>query len=111
MGSGLLTLSTGATLRSNSTTARTIFNNVSLSGGITLGDATNNGLLTFDSTGLTIPSTVTLTADTTLTLASAVTINNVIGGAFALAKSGPGTLTLAGANTLSGGLTFNSGTL
>jgi fibronectin-binding autotransporter adhesin len=112
VGTGTLALN-GGTLRSNNTTARTLQNNLSLSGSITLGDATNNGLLTFDSTGLTTPSTVTLTGNTTLTLNSVVTINNAISGAFTLTKAGTATLTLGGsvANTYSGLTTVNVGEL
>ena len=42
VGTGTLTLADLVTLRSSGTTARTIQNNLSLSGSITLGDATNN---------------------------------------------------------------------
>jgi fibronectin-binding autotransporter adhesin len=105
VGTGTLTLSDGSTLRSNNTTARTLTNSLSLSGSIILGDATNNGALTFNT------GSGTLTGNTTLNTASAVTINEVISGNFSLTKSGASTLTLGGANLFTGGMFLNAGTL
>lgn len=115
LGTGLLTLGDGVTLRSSGTTARTIQNDLSLSGNITLGDTTNTGALTFNSTAgantLTTAATTTLTGNTTLTTLSAVTITDVISGGFSLTKAGASTLTLGGANLFTGGVTINAGTL
>jgi autotransporter-associated beta strand protein len=115
VGKGTLTFSDGVTLRSNGATARTIQNNLSLSGNITLGDATNTGALTFNSTDgtntLTTAATATLTGNTMLTTPSAVTIADVISGNFTLTKAGASTLTLSGANTYSGNTTISAGTL
>jgi autotransporter-associated beta strand protein len=115
VGKGTLTFSDGVTLRSNGATARTIQNNLSLSGNITLGDATNTGALTFNSTDgtntLTTAATATLTGNTMLTTPSAVTIADVISGNFTLTKAGASTLTLSGANTYTGLTTVSAGTL
>lgn len=115
VGVGTLTIGDGTTFAANSTTARAIQNSLSLSGSITLGDATNTGALTFSSTDgtntLTTAATATLTAATTLTLNSAVTINDVISGAaINLEKTGLGSLSLGAANTFSGTFTASGGT-
>ena len=58
------------------------------------------------------PSAVTMNAGRTVTVnAGNLTVSGPIGGAFKLTKGGVGTLTLAGANTFSGGVTLNAGTL
>jgi autotransporter-associated beta strand protein len=116
VGTGLLTLSSGTTLRSDSSTNRTIQNSLSLSGSITLGaTSTQTGTVTFNSTDgthtLSTAATVTLTGDTTLTTLSSVNIADVISGSFNLTKAGASTLTLSGANTYSGTTTVNAGTL
>jgi fibronectin-binding autotransporter adhesin len=114
-GTGTLTLN-GGTFRSTATTGaggdRTINNNLSLSGSITLGDGTNTGVLTFDNTGLTTKSAA-LAADTTLTTSSAVIIADALSGDFNLTKAGGSTLTLNGNNTFGSGKTFtlSAGTL
>ena len=63
-------------------------------------------------------STITPTNGTTLTANATVgvtqsggslTLNNAIGGNFGITKVGAGTLTLAGNNTFTGGLTINAG--
>jgi autotransporter-associated beta strand protein len=110
VGTGTLTLSDGATVRSTGAggvNGRTLQNAISLSGNITLGNAVNNGTLTFDGTSL--GHGVTLTGDTTLTTASSVVIADVISGAFRLTEEGGSSLTLSGANTYSGGTFINAG--
>jgi autotransporter-associated beta strand protein len=55
-----------------------------------------------------------LTGNRILTIAGATTISSVIGdggGGFSLAKAGTANLTLSGANTFSGGLIVNAGTV
>ncbi|MDD5085863.1 MAG: autotransporter-associated beta strand repeat-containing protein, partial [Candidatus Omnitrophica bacterium] len=55
---------------------------------------------------------VTLGANRTVTISgSNLTVGGIIGGAFRLTKAGAGQLTLTGANTFSGGMTLNAGTL
>lgn len=115
VGLGTLTLNDGSTLRAAGTSNRAIQNNLSMSGGITLGDATKNGVLTFNSTQgtntLSTSAAVTLTGNTTLTTLSEVRITDAISGNFSLSKSGADVLRLDGANTFSGGTLINAGTL
>ena len=57
---------------------------------------------------------VTLGNNATITTNSAtngLTVSGIIGGAFSLTKSGIGALSLTGANTYSGGITINAGTV
>ena len=56
-------------------------------------------------------SGITLGADTTLTVAGALTLAGPVSGPGGLAVSGGGTLTLAGSNTYAGPTTLNSGTV
>ena len=100
-GTGTLSLN-GGSITSNATTNRTISNAVSVGGDVTIGDATNNGTLTFN--GVTA-----LTGNRAITTASDAVFSNTVSGAFSLAKSGTGTLTLSGTNTYSGGTTLNAG--
>lgn len=113
VGKGTLTLSNGSLIRSASTTARTLENNLSLSGSVTLGDATNSGSLTFDSAGLNTPATIALAANTSSSVLSAATFGNAITGGFTFTKLGAGTLSFTGsvANTYSGLTTVSNGTL
>ena len=113
LGKGTLTLNDGATIRSSAATTsgdRSIANNLSFNGVVTLGDTSNTGVLTFDNSALTTKSAA-LTADTTLKTLSAVTIVDVISGNFKLTKDGASTLTLSGINSYGGGTTITSGTL
>jgi autotransporter-associated beta strand protein len=108
-GTGTLQLQAG-TLRSTAPTVsggdRTFANAVNFTGNITLGDATNNGVLTFDGTG-------NLTGARTLTLNSSVAYAGNLTGAAGnhLTKAGTGTLTLAGNNTFAGATLVTAGTL
>ncbi|MFD0895462.1 autotransporter-associated beta strand repeat-containing protein [Luteolibacter ambystomatis] len=87
-GSGTLTQN-GATLMSSNTTARTFANPYVVGGNITLGDATNNGKLTF--TGTTGFGTGTRTVTTASEAELSGTLSN--GG---LTHAGAGKLTLSG---------------
>lgn len=93
---------------SDGTTARSIVNPTAITGtsNITLGDATNNGKLTFSNTfdlG---------TAVRPLAVASEVEISGAIGGTGGgITKSGAGTLTLSGNNSYTGLTTLSGGRL
>ncbi|MEI6493349.1 MAG: autotransporter-associated beta strand repeat-containing protein [Verrucomicrobiota bacterium] len=95
------------TVSSDSTTARTLANNISF-GALAqsnFGDATNNGALTFN-------GTVALNNSTTLNVLSATTFNGVVSGTnLVMAAASTSTLTLAGNNTYTGTTTINGGTL
>ena len=107
---GTLTLN-GGTLVSNGTAARNLTDKydlgITIGGDVTLGDATNNGLLTFSN------NTDLGAATRTLTVNSAVThTGNIFGSSgTGLIKTGPGILTLSGSNTYSGNTTISNGIL
>ena len=95
------------TVSSDSTTARTLANNISFgtSAQSFFGNATNNGALTFN-------GTVALNNSTTLTVLSPVAFNGVVSGTnFIMGSSSTSTLTFAGSNTYTGTTTINGGTL
>jgi autotransporter-associated beta strand protein len=103
LGTGAVALN-GGTLSSDSSTAHTLANNLTVGGDVTLGDATNTG-------ALTLSGTVGLGGATrTLTVASAVTLTGAVSNG-GLTKAGSGTLTLSAAATHAGGTTVNAGTL
>ncbi|OAF11482.1 hypothetical protein AXW67_21850 [Bradyrhizobium neotropicale] len=64
----------------------------------------------YQMTGGTLASSATVSASTEFD-AQAGTVNGVLAGAGALVKSTSGTVTLAGANSYTGGTTINAGTL
>ncbi len=103
VGKGTLALN-GGSLSSNGTTARTILNAVTLGGNVTLGDASNNGKLTFSATADLGGGTRTLTA------ASDVQLDGIVSNG-GLTKAGAGTLTLTAANTYTGATNISGGTL
>lgn len=83
-------------------------------GTVTLGTSITANALTFNTNGYTLNgSTLTLAGTTpTITVSTGTTtINSVIAGTAGLTKSGASSLTLSGANTFSGGITLNAGTL
>ena len=98
----------GGTLSSDSATARAFLSNaVSLDGNVTLGNTTNNGVLSFG-------GTATLTGNRELTIASDVTFASSLGqsaSGYGLTKAGAGTLTLSGTTTYTGNTTVNQGVL
>ena len=70
------------------------------------------GGITASIAGSSIACPVALGANQTWTsTVNDLAVSGVVSGAFALTKAGSGTLTLAGANTFSGGLTLSAGTL
>ncbi len=103
-GSGVFTLN-GGTFDNTTGGAMTVANNNPQAWG---GSFTFTGSNSVDlGTG-----PVTLTASSAVNVgASTLSVGGAIDGAFGFAKSGPGTLTLSGASTFTGGLTQNAGTL
>ena len=103
LGLGTLAL-TGGTLCSADSTAYSIGNPLSISGSFGLGDAANNGALTFN-------GNVDLTGGVrSLAINSPVTMAGVISNG-GLSKSGSGMLTLNGSNTYTGVTTISQGAL
>ena len=100
LGTGTLALN-GGTLAMADATDRTLSNNVTLGGSVTLGAA---------GTGkLTLAGTVALGgSNRTLTLANDARLSGVVSNG-ALTKAGNGVLTLAASNTYTGGTTIVSG--
>jgi autotransporter-associated beta strand protein len=104
---GRLVLNGGTLSGNNSTTARSITNDFTVGGDVTLGHATDSAMLTLLGAG-------TLTGSRAVTVDSAVVLSGAIGdggGVYSLTKTGSGLLTLAGANTYSGGTTVEAGAL
>ena len=104
--SGLLTIN-GGTIKSDSATAHTVSVPVSLAADVTLGDAVNTGTLTFSGAWTVAAARQITVSDSAVSAA----ISGVISGAGSLTKAGPGTLDLTAANTFTGGVTHNAGTL
>jgi len=103
IGTGTLALN-GGTLSSGNVSSRTLLNAVTVGGNVTLGDASNNGKLTF-SAGVDLGGSTR-----TLTTASAVNFDGLVSNG-GINKAGAGNLTLGGANTYTGTTTINEGTL
>ena len=103
LGAGPLAL-TGGTLCSADATGYSIGNPLSISGSAGLGDAVNNGALTF-SGDVDLSGSVR-----TLSVNSPVTMTGVISNG-GLTKSGAGVLTLTGSNTYTGVTTISQGML
>ena len=112
-GSGALAL-TGANSYTGGTTVSegklSVGNNSSLgTGSLTMG---NNTTLATGVEGLTVGNAVTLGGATTvMSFQNNFTLSGEISGVGSLTKGGSGTLTLAGANSYSGGTTVAEGTL
>lgn len=114
MGSGGSLTINGGTIRSNSTNARDLTGKyanggIFVGGDFTLGDATNNGALTFTNSMALGAATRTITVNSGVTFGGV----GVISGAanVGLTKAGTGTLTLNGTNTYDGVVTINAGAL
>ncbi len=107
IGSGTLTIG-GGTIDNTSGGAITLSNNnaVTISGSFTF---TGSNALNLGTGGVLLAGNKTIAAN-----ASTLTLGGVVsdgGNGFSLSKAGGGTLTLNGANTLSGGVTTSNGTL
>src|SRR5262249_50438777 len=105
-GTGRLTIN-GGKLMSDSATARAISVPVTLAGDVTLGDSVNTGVLTNSGAWTVSGGPRQITVDSGL---SAV-ISGALGGTGRLTKAGNGTLDLTAANTVTGGINHNAGTL
>lgn len=107
LGTGLLTVNGG--VLSDDGNARTLTNSLAITGNVTFA-STGSGSLTFDPTGLTTPSTVTLSNTPTLNVTNTTTIKEAIGGS-GFTKAGAGVLVLGATNTYSGATAISAGTL
>jgi autotransporter-associated beta strand protein len=109
LGTGALTWSAG-TISSDGSTARTLSIPVTLGGNVTLGNATDNGDMTFQTGAWTLTGNRTLTVPTIT-----ATIDSVIGedatGGRKLTKAGNGTLVLTANNNFTGGFQINAGSV
>jgi len=95
----------GGGLSSDGSAARTVNNPVVFTGAGTLGDASRSGLVA-------LAAPVDLGSDArTLTVASTAELRGVVGGLGGIVKEGAARLSLAAANTYTGGTTINAGTL
>ncbi|MCW1925069.1 autotransporter-associated beta strand repeat-containing protein [Luteolibacter arcticus] len=108
LGSGGALVINGGTIRSNDGTARNLggkFSSITLGGNVTLGDTVSNGALTFNT------NTSLGAATRTLAVNSAVTHTGIISGGagVGIVKTGPGLLTLGGANTYTGTTSISNG--
>lgn len=98
VGTSLLTL-TGGTFQDNNA-ARTLQNELALAGSVTLSSSGTTGSLTFNSAGLTTPTTIGITvANPTLTVTNTTNFNNAISSANAFTKAGAGRLNLGADNS------------
>ena len=106
LGKGTFTIN-GGTIYSDSATARTIQNALTIGGNVTLGNATNTGKLIFSADAALGAATRTLTVN------SDVQFDGIISatGTYGISKTGSGTLTLGGPNTYTGVTTLTGGIL
>ncbi|MFZ4600230.1 MAG: beta strand repeat-containing protein, partial [Terrimicrobiaceae bacterium] len=105
IGTGGFTIN-GGTLASSGSGTRSIANNVTMAGDLTLGDATGTGDFTLNGTVGLGSASRTFTVSNNLS-----TIAGAISGSVGLTKAGAGILTLGGSNSFSGGIVMVAGTL
>jgi autotransporter-associated beta strand protein len=103
LGSSVFTINAG-TLASDSSTARTLTNAITMGGDVQLGDATGTGALTFSNINLG-------TAMRTFTVSNTTTVVGAITNTGGLTKAGSGTLTLAASNSYTGATVVTNGVL
>jgi len=103
-GVGALTFANGGYLSSDSSTPRTILNNINFVGNITLGHTILNGKLTFSDNANLGNAVRTVTAVSEVQFDGALTNGGFV-------KAGAALVTLAGANTYAGGTTISSNRL
>lgn len=113
-GTGSLTIDGGTKLASSLTTSngnRTFDNPVLFTGGtVTLGDTTNNGIISF--TSVNNPGgTSEFQADTVLNVLSTVTLNRAMSGSGSLTKTGAGVLNINQPATYTGGTILREGSI
>ena len=108
LGSGTLTLNGGG-ISSNGAQAVAIPNSFTLAGSVSLGDAVNNGPLTFTSAGVNGAANVQLTVNSPATFAGA--ISDAGSSATSLTMLGPSILALTAGNTYTGTTSVSGGTL
>jgi fibronectin-binding autotransporter adhesin len=108
IGTGTLTLAAGTTLQDDGV-PRTLANNLVINGNVTFSSA-GAGSVTFDSSGLTTPTTVTLNNNSTLNVTNTTTIKSgMVVNAGTLAKSGSGTLEIDAAPVLAANSAIQAG--
>ncbi len=103
-GVGDLTFGNGGYASSDSSTPRTILNNINFAGNITLGHTSLNGKLVFSANANLGNAARTVTANSEVQFDGALTNGGFV-------KAGSATVTLAGANTYAGGTTISSNRL
>jgi len=103
LGSGTVVLNAG-TVSSDGATARTLLNPVVFGADMPLGNAVNNGALTFSGNVNMGGATRTLTVNSAVTLGGAVSNGGIT-------KTGAGMLTLSGSNSYTGATTVSAGIL
>jgi autotransporter-associated beta strand protein len=111
MGAGGALTINGGIIRSNNTSARDLSGKftggITIGGNFTLGDGTNNGLLTFSNNMALGAASRTITTASNAIFGGIISGDNTVG----ITKAGAGTLTLSGANTFNGGVSIKNGSL
>ncbi|MCX6927800.1 MAG: autotransporter-associated beta strand repeat-containing protein, partial [Verrucomicrobia bacterium] len=100
----------GTALWNNATSDSAVFGATGV-GTVTLGEPITVGNITFDAAGYLISGDTLTLSNSTITATAAAEISSVLAGTNGLAKAGADVLTLSGANTFSGGLAINAGSL
>ena len=106
IGTGSLALNGGQISSNNAANNRTLLNAITIGGNVTLGDATNTGIVIFSADADLTGGTRTLTTST----GSGATFNGIVSNG-GITKDGAGILILNGGNTYTGPTTISAGTL